>query len=214
MTAKDLSVVDPAPFDSQLEGYAYIPRMLDKARATIAGTQGRYLFGCPVDHTCMARLNIFPELVLELAERYDDDHDVLVALKEHGIPTAEEAWFDAQGVEDELQGPGFYLRVRDFDRLPGGVFAGGEQGAPSVSVRLVEAQPGEAEERHTHPTEEVAVVVDGAGTWYLGEQQARIVRAGQVVRIRAGIVHRVVARPEGMRVVSAFGAPEIVTRPA
>jgi hypothetical protein len=29
--------------------------MLDKARATLAGTAGSYLFGCPVDHICIAR---------------------------------------------------------------------------------------------------------------------------------------------------------------
>src|SRR5581483_7382198 len=98
--AKDLGVVEPEPFDCVLDGYAYIPRMLDKARATLAGTQGRYLFGCPVDHTCMARLGVTPELVLELAAAHDDDRDVLDALRSHGIPSAEEAWFDGQAVEE------------------------------------------------------------------------------------------------------------------
>ena len=56
----------PRGLDAELEGYAWIPRMLDKARATLAGTAGPYLFGCPVDHTCMARLGIAPELVLDL----------------------------------------------------------------------------------------------------------------------------------------------------
>ena len=36
MNAKDLSVVEPEPFDCVLDGYAYIPRMLDKARAMLA----------------------------------------------------------------------------------------------------------------------------------------------------------------------------------
>jgi quercetin dioxygenase-like cupin family protein len=204
MKAKDLSVVEPAPFDSQLDGYAYIPRMLDKARATIAGTQGSYLFGCPVDHTCMARLGIAPERVRELAAAHDDDRDVLAGLRADGIPTAEEAWFDGQGVEDELQGPGFYLRVRDFDRLPGAVFAGGEHGA-RVSVELIEAEPGAAQRQHAHSTEEVVVVVDGAATYFLGEQQARIVRAGQVVRIPADVPHRYENRSgERFRAVSAY----------
>jgi quercetin dioxygenase-like cupin family protein len=168
--AKDLTVVQPAPFDSVLDGYAYIPRMLDKARATIAGTNGTYLFGCPVDHTCMARLGVAPELVRELAGTYDDDRDVLAALKEHGIPSAAEAWFDAVALEDELQGLGFYLRVRD--------------------SRPIEAEPGAVEEQHTHSTDEVVFVVDGAATYFLGDMQARIVRAGQVVRIPAEVPHR------------------------
>jgi len=209
--AKDLGVVEPASFDSVLDGYAYIPRMLDKARATIAGTNGRYLFGCPVDHTCMARLGVSPELVLELAERYDDDLDVLAALREHGIPSADEAWFDGQGVEDELQGPGFYLRVRDAARLPGRVFEGAEHGA-GVTVELVEAEAGDAQEPHAHPMEEVVVVVDGSATYFLGEQQARIVRAGQVVRIPAGIPHRYENRSaERFRAVAAYGWPELAT---
>jgi quercetin dioxygenase-like cupin family protein len=168
--AKDLSVEQPAPFDSVLDGYAYIPRMLDKARATIAGTNGTYLFGCPVDHTCMARLNVSPELVRELAGTYDDDHDVLAALKEHGIPSAEDAWFDAVAVEEELQGPGFYLKVRE--------------------GHLIEAAPGDVEHQHAHSGEEVVYVLDGAATYFLGEMQARIVRAGQFVRIPGGVSHR------------------------
>lgn len=192
-------MTDIAPFDCQLEGYAWIPRMLDKARLTLAGTPGNYLFGCPVDHTCMARLGISPELVLELAAAHDDDHDVLAALRAHGIPSAEDAWFDGQFVEDEVQET--YLRVRKVDDLPGGVFAGGDHGA-HVTVEFIEAEPGEEQEWHTHDTEEVVAVVDGAATYYLGEQQARIVRARQIVRIPAGIPHRHVVR-ESFRAVAA-----------
>lgn len=185
MTAKDLSVEQPAPFDSVLDGYAYLPRMLDKARATIAGTNGTYLFGCPVDHTCLARLGVTPELVRELAGRYDDDRDVLAALQEHGIPSAEEAWFDAVAVEQELQGEGFYLRVRD--------------------TRPVEAAPGDVEDEHTHSTDEVVFVLEGDATYFLGDRQARIVRAGQVVRIPAGVPHRYENRSDApFRAVSAL----------
>lgn len=182
MNAKDLRVVDPEPFDCQLDGYAYIPRMLDKARATLAGTQGRYMFGCPVDHTCMARLGIAPELVLELAAAHDDDRDVLAALTAHGIPSGPDAWFDGQAVEDEVQE--IYLRVRNVDDLEGGVFAGSEHGA-HVTVEFLEA----AQDAHQHDTEEVVAVVDGAATFFLGKHQARIVRAQQVVRIPAGVSH-------------------------
>ena len=118
--AKDLAVVEPRGLDAELDGYAWIPRMLDKARATLAGTNGSYLFGCPVDHTCMARLGVSPELVLDLAGRYPDDADWLGAMREHGIPPAPEAWFDGQAVEDELQGPGWYLRVGPADAAPTG----------------------------------------------------------------------------------------------
>src|SRR5436305_14239386 len=110
--AKDLTAEAPRGLDAVLGGYAWLPRMLDKARATLAGTAGSYLFGCPVDHTCMARLGVSPELVLDLAGRHADDARVLDGLREHGIPSAKDAWFDAVAVEDQLQDEDVYLRVR------------------------------------------------------------------------------------------------------
>jgi quercetin dioxygenase-like cupin family protein len=215
--AKDLATQAPRGLDAELEGYAWLPRMLDKARATLAGTAGSYLFGCPVDHTCMARLGIGPELVLELAGRHADDHAVLNALRAHGIPSAAEAWFDGQAVEDELQETGNYLRVRSREALPaasgGRVFTGAEHGA-TVSVLLVEAEPGEAQEAHVHPVEEVVIVQQGEVTLFLGAHQARIVRAGEVVRIPAGIPHRAVVAGAGrLLAVAVHGAAEIVTSP-
>src|SRR5947209_1388403 len=136
--AKDLTRQEPRGLDEELEGYAWLPRMLDKARASLAGTAGSYQFGCPVDHTCMARLGIEPQLLLDLAARYADDHDVLHALRGHGIPPARDAWFDGQEVEDELQDTGSYLRVRAREALPradgGWVFAGAAHGAGGSGV--------------------------------------------------------------------------------
>src|SRR3954468_10073420 len=106
--ARDLTAVEPRALGIELDGYAHLPRMLDKARATLAGTAGSYLFGCPVDHTCMARLGVEPDLVLGLAAAHADDGRVLDALRERGIPSAQEAWFDAQAVEDELQEQDLY----------------------------------------------------------------------------------------------------------
>src|SRR3954468_20250704 len=82
--ARDLRDGEPRAFGLELEGYAHLPRMLDKARGTLAGTAGSYQFGCPVDHTCMARLNVTPELVLDLVSRYADDRCVLQALRDTG----------------------------------------------------------------------------------------------------------------------------------
>ena len=216
--AKDLTVGTPRGLDSSLEGYAWLPRMLDKARATLAGTAGSYLFGCPVDHTCMARLGVTPELVLDLAARESDDRAVLEALRAHGIPSAAEAWFDGQAVEDELAETDTYLRVRALDALPdadsGRVFEGSEHGA-GVSVVIIDAADGDEQPPHTHPVEEVVVVHDGAATFFLGARQARIVRAGQVVRVPAGVPHRwVVTGKDRLRAVAAYGAAEIVTAPA
>jgi quercetin dioxygenase-like cupin family protein len=212
--AKDLTTQEPRGLDAELEGYAWLPRMLDKARATLAGTAGRYQFGCPVDHTCLARLGITPELVLELASRHADDHAVLEALRAHGIPPAAEAWFDGQMVEDELQETGNYLRVRDREELSeeqgGRVFSGAQHGA-RVSVVFIDAAPSQAQDPHAHAVEEVLAVHAGEATFFLGRQQARLVRAGEVVRIPSGVSHRWVAGHDGLRAIAAYGAPEIVT---
>lgn len=188
----DLTAGPPRAFDAELEGYAWLPRMLDKARATLAGTAGTYQFGCPIDHTCLARLGISPDLLLEFVARHADDRAVLDALRAHGIPSAADAWFDGQAVEQELLCTGIYLRVRARDALPAGeggrVWAGAEHGA-GVTVVLLDAQPGEGQEPHVHPGAEVLVVHDGEATVSLGARQARILRPGEVARIPANIVH-------------------------
>src|SRR4029077_9187893 len=104
-------------FADELEGYAYLPRMFDKARAQLSGDTDAPPFGCPLDHSCLARLRVYPEHVLELvSERGDDDRAILAGLREHDIPPAAEAWFDARATEDELL-TGVYLKVRPRELL-------------------------------------------------------------------------------------------------
>jgi quercetin dioxygenase-like cupin family protein len=189
----DLTLTEPRPLDAELEGYAWLPRMLDKARATTAGTAGDYLFGCPIDHTCMARLRVTPALILDLIARHNDDADVLAALQTQGIPPARDAWFDAPSVEHELKHRA-YLHVSRPDSLHENgdprAFARADQG-DSTSVIAIDAAPGEHQPPHTHPTDEVVVIHKGCATVWLGALQARIVRAGELVRIPAGHVHSI-----------------------
>ena len=117
-----------------------------------------------------------------------------------------------------MEQTGHYLRVRGREALPevdgGRVFAGAEHGA-AVSVVLFDAAPADQQEPHLHPVEEVVVVQQGAATFFLGAQQARIVRAGDVVRIPAGVPHRwTVAGDRRLRAVAVHGAAEIITSPA
>ncbi|MDA8069499.1 MAG: DUF5069 domain-containing protein [Actinomycetota bacterium] len=80
------------PPQATLAGYAWLPRMLDKARAELAGAQTELPFGCPIDHTCMARLGINPDTVRELVTRHGNDDDAILAeLRQRGIPTAAQA---------------------------------------------------------------------------------------------------------------------------
>src|SRR3954447_15047162 len=207
--APDLRAAEPRPFGLELDGYAHLPRMLDKARATAAGTAGSYEFGCPVDHTCIARLGVAPEVILELAADHADDRRVLDALRARGIPSAEEAWFDAVAVEDELE-TGTYLRVRAGDALPdhgeGRVFSGAEHGA-DVDVVLVEIASGQGARVAPLTRAHVWVVHDGEATFFLGALQARVIRAGEVVRIPAGVAW-------GYRNTGENALRAVVVRPA
>lgn len=47
--APDLTQRPPRSARVRLGGYAILPRMLDKARATLAGKQGEFVYNCPLD---------------------------------------------------------------------------------------------------------------------------------------------------------------------
>src|SRR5438105_4591635 len=49
ISAPDLTQRPPRSPKSRLGGYALLPRMLDKGRATIAGKNGEYHYDCPLD---------------------------------------------------------------------------------------------------------------------------------------------------------------------
>ena len=46
------------PMDATLEGYAWLPRLIDKARLARAGELGDIVHPCPVDRRCMGLLGI------------------------------------------------------------------------------------------------------------------------------------------------------------
>jgi hypothetical protein len=39
---------------SRMEGYVHLARMIDKCRAVLAGTEGEYIYPCPMDDRLMA----------------------------------------------------------------------------------------------------------------------------------------------------------------
>ena len=151
-------------YAEELDGYAYLPRMFDKARARLAGDTDAPPFGCPLDHTCMARLRVYPDDVLELVRIHgDDDAAILAGLQQRGIPSAEETWFDARATEDELL-TGVYLKVRP---------------------------RGQIDELKPRPGQQVLAVEEGEAKITLGDRQMRIVRAGEVVRIPPEMPHTI-----------------------
>jgi hypothetical protein len=45
----DLRSSFPRSMREQLAGYVHLPRMIDKCRAVLAGTEGEYIYPCPLD---------------------------------------------------------------------------------------------------------------------------------------------------------------------
>ena len=71
--APDLTQRAPRGPRSRLGGYALLPRMLDKGRATIVGKNGEYHFNCPLDQHILNFAGIDPDaLSAELAKGKGD----------------------------------------------------------------------------------------------------------------------------------------------
>jgi hypothetical protein len=102
MQAPDLTRTEPRPMDATLQGYAWLPRMIDKSAASRAGTLGGYVHPCPVDRRCLELLGLDAQTFGDVVARSASDEEVLDGLRALGIPTAEEAWFDAPAFEAQL----------------------------------------------------------------------------------------------------------------
>ncbi len=65
MKITDLTVRPPRSARVRLGGYVILPRILDKCRAVLAGTNGDYHYACPLDQRFFAFTGIDPELLKE-----------------------------------------------------------------------------------------------------------------------------------------------------
>jgi Domain of unknown function (DUF5069) len=61
----------------RLGGYVILPRMLDKGRATIAGTNGEYHYNCPLDDHFIKFAGINPDALLEQLKAGKGDGEIL-----------------------------------------------------------------------------------------------------------------------------------------
>ena len=90
-------------------------------------------------------------------------------------------------------------------------FVGDDQGRLPFTFLLVDAEPGRGPSLHTHPYEEVLIVLEGEATLDDG-RATRVVSAGDVVVIPAGQPHGFVNSGEGpLRQVDIHASPRFVT---
>jgi hypothetical protein len=84
----DLRTAFPRSMKTRLAGYAHLARMIDKCRAVLAGTEGEYIYPCPMDErlldyagitadqfTAAVQANVTDDGVAEWVRRTATPHD-------------------------------------------------------------------------------------------------------------------------------------------
>ncbi|MEY2409522.1 MAG: hypothetical protein QOF48_2192 [Verrucomicrobiota bacterium] len=107
ITGPDLRKQPPRSARVRLGGYAVLPRILDKGRATIAGAVGEYKFGCPLDQRFLAFVGITADALKKQIAKGHGDGRILAWIQSNAKHqrTAPEivawsAWQDARVPSD------------------------------------------------------------------------------------------------------------------
>ena len=108
-TAPDLTKYPPRSPRARLGSFAHFPRLIDKARATVAGTNGDYHYDCPVDHHFWEFTGIKPAAFMKEIKAGKGDGELLAYVLAHAKPhrsgseiAAWSTWFEGRapgGVE-------------------------------------------------------------------------------------------------------------------
>jgi len=81
--APDLTQRPPRSARVRLGGYAILPRMLDKGRATLAGQNGEYHFACPLDQRFLEFAGIDVKALKKQLAAGKGDGDILAWIRQH-----------------------------------------------------------------------------------------------------------------------------------
>jgi len=105
INAPDLTHRPPRSVRVRLGGYAGLPRMLDKGRATIVGKNGEYHFNCPLDQRVLGFLGIDAEPVKEQLAAGKSDGEILQWVNANGKNKRSEWEIDQWSNYMERRGP-------------------------------------------------------------------------------------------------------------
>ena len=72
-----------------------------------------------------------------------------------------------------------------------------------MMLSLVEMQAGAVVEEHSHPHEQMGLMLEGEATFTIGGE-TRTVSAGQMWRIPGGVIHKVVNGDKPLRAIDIF----------
>ncbi|HZJ03348.1 MAG TPA: DUF5069 domain-containing protein [Thermoleophilia bacterium] len=77
----DLRVEKPRPGSDSLGEWPWLPRMIDKARATYHGNPGTYAHPCGRDRMLLSQMGLSVEEFREIIERTSADDEVLAEVE-------------------------------------------------------------------------------------------------------------------------------------
>jgi quercetin dioxygenase-like cupin family protein len=72
-----------------------------------------------------------------------------------------------------------------------------------MMLSLAVFEPHAVVEAHSHPHEQVGMVVAGRATFYVGDEE-KLLGPGDMYFIPGGVTHRVVATAEGLQALDVF----------
>lgn len=105
--APDLTRRPPRGCRVRLGGFAVLPRMLDKGRATLAGKNGDYHYNCPLDQRFLTFVGIDADALKEQLALGKGDGEILAWIQENAAHKREpweieqwSNWMDRRAPED------------------------------------------------------------------------------------------------------------------
>ena len=115
IAAPDLTQRPPRSVRSRLGGYAILPRMLDKGRATLTGTNGEFNYDCPLDQRIIDFLGIDAAALREELAAGKGDGEILdwinANAKHKRQPWEIQQWsdyMDKRGPDSDAETLGFF----------------------------------------------------------------------------------------------------------
>lgn len=101
----DLTKRPPRSARVRLGGYVILPRMLDKLRATLAGTNGEYHYACPLDQRFLTFAGIDADALKAEAAKGRNDQELLAWITAHAKHKRTASEIDAWTRYEENRAP-------------------------------------------------------------------------------------------------------------
>lgn len=80
----DLRTSFPRSMRAKLEGHVHLARMIDKCRAVLAGTEGEYIYPCPMDFRLLEFAGLSDAQFTEAVKNNPTDEEVAAWFRQKG----------------------------------------------------------------------------------------------------------------------------------